>query len=486
MRKAIILAALASALVAPRAEAASFVNALSIANGTDLSTGLGTGVNGNRLGGFGSDLIYRGNEYFGLTDRGPGGGLLSYAPRIQVFGMDTSNTTGAVSNFGLKRTIVFTQADGKTPFNGLNPQLLNGNKSVLGASFDPEGLVIRANGNFMVADEYGPSLYEFDSSGRFVRSYAPPANLLPTEAGGAKNFVDGRGTITSGRQDNRGFEGLTLSNDGTKAYAILQDPLVNEGQGGDGRRGRFVRMVEFDLATGNSKQYAYQLESITDINARTSTPFSATNQGRSIGVSSIIALPNGKFMVLERDNRGLGVDPATAVLQSGSKRVFVIDIAGATDISGMTLTNGQLPTGVVAVTKDAAPFLDIIASVGSQAVVAEKLEGLAFGDRLADGGINLLVASDNDFSVTQINGPDQFDVCTNGTIFENVALDAACRPGLSTIPTFIYSFRLSGAEAQAFGFAAVPEPETWAMMIAGFGLVGGMARRRVRFKKVLN
>ncbi len=31
----------------------------------------------------------------------------------------------------------------------------------------------------------------------------------------------------------------------------------------------------------------------------------------------------------------------------------------------------------------------------------------------------------------------------------------------------------------AFNIAAVPEPATWLMMIAGFGLIGGMMRRRV-------
>lgn len=482
-----LAASLALAATTGSVHAASFVNALTVANGTDFS-GLPTGVNGNRFGGFGSDLIHRGNEYFGMTDRGPGGGLLSYAPRIQVFTLNTNTATGAVSNFALSRTIVFTQADGTTPFNGQNPRLLNGNAATLGGSFDPEGMVIRANGNFLVADEYGPSLYEFDANGRYVRSYAPPANLVPKDAGGATNYVDDRAVITTGRQDNRGFEGLTLSNDGTKAYAVLQDPLVNEGRGGQGRRGQLVRMVEFDLATGATRQFAYQLEGIADINARTSTAFTENQQGRSIGVSAIHALPDGRFLVIERDNRGLGVDPSTAFLESGTKRVYVIDLAGATDVSGVTFPNGILPPGVVTVTKDAAPFLDILAAVGDDATIAEKFEGMSFGDRLADGGINLLLITDNDFSVTQ-NGlsPDQFDVCTDGSSLVNVALDAACGNGFSTIPTYIYSFRLSAAEAQAVGFGAVPEPASWALLIAGFGLVGGsVRRRRTRMHAVTN
>ena len=36
-------------------------------------------------------------------------------------------------------------------------------------------------------------------------------------------------------------------------------------------------------------------------------------------------------------------------------------------------------------------------------------------------------------------------------------------------------FKVSGAD---LGVLGVPEPATWAMLIAGFGLVGGMVRRR--------
>ena len=48
---------------------------------------------------------------------------------------------------------------------------------------------------------------------------------------------------------------------------MLQDPLVNEGSDGDGRRSRNTRLVEFDIATGQSTaQYIYQLESRITLN----------------------------------------------------------------------------------------------------------------------------------------------------------------------------------------------------------------------------
>jgi hypothetical protein len=483
-------------ITAPAFAAVTFGSATTIANGTDLSDPaiVGTGGDAQLFGGFGSDLVYNAADglYYGMTDRGPGGGFLDYAPRIQAFSIDTT-TAGGVANFQLQKTIVFTNADGST-FNGKNPGLLAGDKSVLGKSFDSEGLAIRSNGNFLVADEYGPSLYEFDASGSFVRAFETPSNLMPREASNTLNYVDGRPTITSGRQDNRGFEGLTLSNDGTKAYAILQDPLVNEGpvNSGEaqGRRGQNLRIVEFDVASGDSTaQYIYQLEDRAAINARTpgggDNDFGANNQGRSIGASAIVALPDGRFAVIERDNRGWGVDPANNSLPVGSKRVYLIDIAGATDVSGRSLAGlATLPADVIPVTKSALPYLDIQAALVAAGIpIAEKLEGLTFSPELADGGRLMFIISDNDFSVTQLEGsPTQFLYCsTDPTSGGNtlVSLGGSCPTGTSLIPTYLYAFKLDRKEAARLGFAvSVPEPATWAMMIGGFALVGMQLRRR--------
>lgn len=68
--------------------------------------------------------------------------------------------------------------------------------------------------------------------------------------------------------------------------------------------------------------------------------------------------------------------------------------------------------------------------------------------------------------------------------------------GMTTVTTTLsasilaHSFRISDgpggdccdsvSEFQAFGVAAVPEPETYALMLAGLGLIGVIARRRRR------
>jgi hypothetical protein len=82
-------------------------------------------------------------------------------------------------------------------------------------SIDPQ------TGNFLVADEYGPSLYSFDRKGRLAKEFETPGNLVP-RVGGNENYVALRdacgGSVpvllcgaTEGRQDNRGYEGLAVS-----------------------------------------------------------------------------------------------------------------------------------------------------------------------------------------------------------------------------------------------------------------------------------
>jgi len=419
-------------------------------------------ANINRLGGFGSDLFYdyRQNFFYALADRGPGGGVIPYQTRVEQFDINIDPDTGAINGYQLLKTIPFTIAAGTTfngitystttPFNGLNPQLLNGEGTELGLSQDPEGFVVGANGNFYVSDEYGPSIYEFSPTGTFIRALTQPDNVIPRNGSNPYFAADGA-TLTTGRQDNRGYEGLAISPDGEKLFSIFQDPLQNEGTP-NGRSSGNVRIVRFDIATGESDaQYIYQLESVADINARITATgatdtFGSTSQGRNIGVSSLTAINDHEFLVIERDNRGIGVDDPTGQATVGSKRIYKIDLTGATDVSGVNLTGtNTLPAGVTPVSKSL--FLDIAGTLQSAGEkIPEKFEGLAIGPQLADGSYALILTTDNDFSVTQNSTNTQFDVYINGVSSIQVPIDSlpptapAEQSSYTLIPSYIYSF----------------------------------------------
>ena len=456
-----------SSATAQTARNAQFVNGITIAGSTlDRSTGT---VFDRRHGMF-SGLFYdplRG-EWWGTPDRGPGGGTLPYETRVQRFTLDVDHATGRISNFQIAATIKFTSQG--TALNGLAPNP----KSTLGRSFDPEGIVINpVNGNILVADEYGPSLVEFNRSGEEVRRFTPPANVIPRNAGtNTPNFADNEGN-TAGRVSNRGFEGLAISPDGRFAYATLQSGMYDEGN----NTGLYTRIVKYDMATGQAVgQFAYKFET--------------TGQGR--GVSELVALGNDKFLILERNNRGLGIG---ATLANADKNIFQIDLAGATDISNITIANGVLPVGVIVAGKS-AKLIDLDANtleaLGNKS--PEKWEGIAIGPRLNNGKYLILTGSDNDYSVTQNALGTQFDVWLNFLDADPYAMSIQCplgqTPGCTrtsnnaAVDLNLDTYALLPGVLHAYtadidGYVAVvPEPTTVTLMLFGLGGLAVTARRR--------
>lgn len=443
---------LIGAMTASVAQAApEFVNGLAL-DGAMLDRSGGKDANNGRVGYF-SDLYYDADrkQWWGLSDRGPGGGTLDYNTRVQRFRLKVDRETGAISGFKILKTVIFKDEFGNS-MNGLAPNPTN----ILGNAFDPEGFVIGPkNRHFYVSDEYGPSLYEFDRKGKRIRTFATPANLIPRN-GSTPNFAGGDPEPnTAGKRTNRGFEGLAISPDGAYVYAMLQSAMLDEGGG----NGVCNRIVKFAAATGSAvAQYAYQME--------------GSSQGR--GISALFPINDHEFLVLERNNRGIGVG---ATLASPNKKLFKIDLTGATDFSNQTFpitTPPSCPTGKV--TKNsAAPFLDLtldtLPELGSK--VPEKWEGLAVGPKLKDGSYVLVAGTDNDYSVTQNSTGTQFDVyfrvadadpyatsifCplgqTSGCFLHDAAgtptSDAVLTPEYQLIPGVLQAYKVSAADLGDF------------------------------------
>jgi hypothetical protein len=241
------------------------------------------------------------------------------------------------------------------------------------------------------------------------------------------------------------------------AYAMLQSAMLDEGGSG----GTLNRIVAFDTRTTRPlAQYAYRMDDF--------------RQGR--GISALVAINDHEFLVLERNNRGLGVPDAN--LESPNKKVFRISLAGATDVSAINLSTA--PAGsYVTVAKVATPWLDLaaaatlahptLAALGG--VSPEKWEGLTVGPRLSDGSYLVLAGTDNDYSVTQNSTGTQFDVyfkpTGSGTVsriqcdittFNNCsAINADGTPGISVslppdgdgyvkIPGVLHAYKASAAD----------------------------------------
>jgi Esterase-like activity of phytase/Bacterial Ig domain len=344
------------------------------------------------------------DEIYGLSDRGPNVDgrtdsekvlpVPDFQPRINRYRL----TDGAAA---VEKTIGLTGPDGK-PLNGLvDPRadtgetLVDMNGAPLPTSdhgLDTEGLVALPDGTFWISDEYGPFLVHFDAAGKELERLSPFDGSLPREL--------------AFRTPNQGMEGLTITPDGSTLVGIMQSALKTPGLEGSAKSVAFTRIVTVDLATKAVAEYLYPL---------------ANPQKSKVAVSEITALTKNTFLVDERDGE----------LEPGAdKKIYVADIAGATDVGphatvpgatyrgdagGLQLGGKPIETAV-GVTTDA----DAIAALKAKGITtASKTVKLDLGDMLTqlngkgeffghdkveglatpDGGRTLMISNDSDFGL---------------------------------------------------------------------------------------
>ncbi len=334
---------------------------------TDLSGSteiLEEGTPDNHFGGI-SALSYTGtgSRYIALADRGPADGAASYRTRYHVMDIEVIPGDPPTVEAKLMETVLLTNENGEN-LVGLSSKFDSTN-SPNGLRFDPEGVSLGRNGEVFISDEYGPFIYEFDSQGRRVRCLKVPASFCVRRPAASKKAELASNSI--GRATNKGFEGLAISPEGDKLYAVPQAPLLQDR--GQGQRN--CRMLELDLSSGTTRQYAVPLDS----------PTLCFNELLSVGA--------GRFLTIERDEH-----PGEFARR---KKIVLLDATGATDVSTLLALPADLPRHVLPVRK--APFLDLLEARFHLAgdSFPEKVEGLALGPVLPDGRRIFIVATDNDF-----------------------------------------------------------------------------------------
>jgi len=389
---------------------------------TKSAAHLESGVAGNLLGGVGSGLAYAGgNTFLAIPDRGPNAtaynsavdDTTSYIPRVQTFSLSLapnpsydSTVVGSlpyvVSPFLTDTTLLYSKtnlaygvkgapslnSEEKFYFSGRsdNFDATKASTNPKDARLDPEGVRVSNDGkSVFITDEYGPYVYQFDrASGKRIKSFTLPAYyaISKLDSVGA-NEISGN---TSGRISNKGMEGLAITPNGSTLVGMMQQNLIQD-------KKKFLRIITIDIASGLTHEYAYQLTDGTS-------------------VSDILAINDHEFLVDERDGSGLGNGDAAVV-----KKLYKIDLTGATNISGVAaLTTANL-SGITLVQKTL--FFNVLATLNANGITASnvpaKLEGVAFGPDLVINGVNkhtLFIANDNDFlpAVGGINNPNQFFV----------------------------------------------------------------------------
>ena len=253
------------------------------------------------------------------------------------------------------------------------------------ARLDPESIRVSNDGkSVFVSDEYGPYVYQFDrASGQRIRFFTlPPAFAVahPNTTTASETGSGGTALNTSGRVANKGMEGLAITPDGRTLVGAMQSPLIQDG--GTTKAGVYTRIVTIDIGSGRvTHQYAYKLEAVS-----------------GSAISEILAVNDHQFLVDERDSTGFETS-TTSNTPALEKKLFEIDLNGATDVSDVVSLNNASFTPV---TKTL--FLDVVAALGSQGIAADtipaKLEGIAFGPDVEMNGQSrhtLYLSNDNDF-----------------------------------------------------------------------------------------
>ena len=340
----------------------------------DLSGETETLENGeavNRLGGFSAiDYAGTGSLYALLSDRGPDDGAVSYPCRVQLAEILIDPAAAEPVQLKLKATVPLVDLQ-KRPFTGRSSFLVAEGR--FAHRLDPEGVRFGADQTLYVSDEYGPEILQFDRQGKELRRLSLPAWLKVAHPSGDRQEENAKNT--TGRASNRGMECLAISPDGGSLVGLMQGPLIQDGKkSSDNTKvtGLNCRLLKIDIATGQTEEYVYELDSEKN------------------GNSEILAMPDGRYLVLERDS-GAGKD-------AKHRKLIAIDLRGATNIYGRESLKVEGQQGSIRPVSKSM-YLDLLDPAWKLAgeSMPEKIEGVTFGPVLNDGRRTLLVSTDNDF-----------------------------------------------------------------------------------------
>jgi hypothetical protein len=325
----------------------------------------------------------------------------------------------------LTDTILLTDASGQS-LTGLDPdgirRAANGFPDLPQASngrvsIDSESLALLPDGNFFIGDEYGPYVYRFSPTGRLLAAIRPPEALVPKRKG-KDHFASnnpGPGAQApdppdpeTGRQNNQGFEGLTLTPPGGKFLVVALQSATRQDGGTSPATRRYTRLLYYDIA--DLERPKLVREHVVPL------PLFETADGprRVAAQSELLALDETFFLLLCRDAaNGYGTDSATSRYRS----IDLLDTSRATNIAGSpydgtvpVAPNGKLVDGVVPVTL--THYIDINETAelnkfglhngepNDRNNLSEKWEGMALVPALDPAKPNdyfLFVSNDNDF-----------------------------------------------------------------------------------------
>ncbi|KAK9453889.1 esterase-like activity of phytase-domain-containing protein [Dipodascopsis uninucleata] len=297
-------------------------------------------------------------------------------------------------------------------------------------ALDPESIVL-INGTiengFYISDEYGPYIYKFNSQGLMLEAIQPVDAIVPYRNGAISFSADAPrlgdsnsddispADPDSGRVNNQGFEGMSMTPDGKSLLVLLQSAAIQDG--GDNKQTRnHTRLFKYDITSTTPQltgEWVLPLPLYNDYTKKASKNPAVAAQ------SEIYAVSDTQIFVLARDsNFGHGEDESLSVYRhidvyDFSEATNIYNISKFNKIGGAVAPNGVLDDSITPATY--CSFLDV--NVNSQLnrfagglhnggtqdwkLLNEKWEGIALipadGYDGADGSFYVIIVSDDDF-----------------------------------------------------------------------------------------
>lgn len=366
----------------------------------------------------GADGSYSGS-LFTLPDRGPNniGGFTTtdYAARLNKFKLVFSPYTGTATLASNTQQGTLTQDGGfllkdqnGNVFTGRDPQsgVINRNGILYpsppagdaGAgkiAIDAEALTFLRDGSFYVGDEYGASIYYFDATGKQIGAIQAPADMIP-RVNGQVNFNGTNDSPlvpgTTGRRSNQGMEGVSVSPDGTKLFAVLQSAELQDNPTNVAARRNNTRVLVYDISanrtpTTPTAEYVLQLPVYNNSATGTGAPTATAAQ------SEVLALNNTQFLVLSRDGNGRGTNGNANAI--AFKSILLVDTAGATNLNG-TPYAGTTPISTSADANGAGALV-----AGVTPVQQVELVNMLNSTQLAKFGVNTTTRPSTQFTLSE-------------------------------------------------------------------------------------
>jgi hypothetical protein len=338
----------------------------------------GSGYAGTTVGGLSGIDALGGGRFVAISDdRSSLNPARFYTLEVDLAMFQRSTSPGAA---GVAFTAVTTiqRPDGSAfPTHQVDPESIRYDRAA--------GTLLWSNeGQRSAAGFQDPTVREMRLDGSHVRDFAVPGRYSP--AGSVAGTTPGdRGVV-----NNLAFESLALARDGRTLYAATENALAQDGPPASVAAGSASRIVSFDVATGAAgKEWVYRTEPVA-IPPNPATAF-ATN-----GLVELLALGRERFLAVERSFAVGAVTPGTPVT-GNTIRLYLVDAAKATDVSGLDSIAGQ---PVTAVKKTLLADLAAFTQADGTPLALDNIEGVAWGPRW-NGQRTLLLVSDNNFSPTQ-------------------------------------------------------------------------------------